>query len=182
MSNPFLGEIRVFGGNFAPLGWAYCSGQILLISQNSALFTLIGTTYGGNGTTTFALPDLRGRVVVGQGDGPSTSARVVGEAGGTETVTLTANQMPTHSHAVTAYDTLATSSAPSGLALAKAPPANPSQDSLFYLNAGVGSPNTAALPADTLSVAGGSQPHENMAPFLALSYIIALEGVFPSRN
>jgi microcystin-dependent protein len=182
MSNPFLGEIRVFAGNFAIRGWAFCNGQIVSIAQQTALFQLIGTTYGGDGVNTFALPDMRGRLCVGRGQGAGLTNRVIGEAAGVETVTITTATMAAHTHGTIAYDTLATSSDPSGLALAKAPPANPTQDSLFYLNAGVGAPNTAALPADTISAAGGSQPHENMAPFLAVNYLIALEGVFPSQN
>jgi microcystin-dependent protein len=182
MAQPFIGEIKVFAGNFAPRGWAFCSGQILAISQNSALFNLIGTTYGGNGTTTMALPDMRGRLCISQGQGSGLTNRTIGEAAGVETVTLITNQMPSHTHTMMAYDTLATSPDPTGRALAKAPPANPTQDSLFYLNPNVGAPNTPAQPADTIGIAGGSQPHENMAPFLALHYIIALEGVFPSRN
>ena len=184
MSNPFLGEIRIFGGNFNPRGWAFCQGQLLPISQNDALFALIGTTYGGDGQVTFGLPDMRGRVLIGQGTGPSLSSYVVGQESGTETVTITSNTMPTHSHSTIAYNTPATSSGPAGLVMAKTPPQVPGspQNSLWYLNPAVGAPIATTLPADTLSNSGGSQPHDNLAPFLALNYIIALEGVFPSRN
>lgn len=186
MSQPFIGEIKLFAGNFAPLGWATCSGQLLSIAQESALFALIGTTYGGDGITTFGLPDLRGRAIIGQGTGPGLSSYTVGQATGAETVTLTVNQIPSHSHNVLAYTAAATSADPSGLALAQPGDANPSAPqvgkSLFYLNPAIGSPNTAALPADTIQSSGGSQPHENRAPFLTLYYIIALQGIFPSRN
>lgn len=186
MSTPFLGEIRTFAGNFAPKGWASCSGQLLSIAQNNALFSLLGTDYGGDGITTFALPDLRGRAVIGQGQGPGLSPYSVGQQTGAETVTLIVSQIPSHTHDVRAFTAAATSPDPSGLALAQPGDANPEAPqvgkSLFYLNPAIGSPNTAALPADTIQPAGGSQPHENMSPYLALFYIIALQGIFPSRN
>lgn len=186
MATPFLGEIKVFAGNFAPRGWAFCNGQLVAISQNDALYALIGTTFGGDGQVTFGLPDLRGRVAVGQGQGPGLSSRVLGQAAGTELVTLTVPQTAGHTHQLLAYDTPATSADPNGRALARAGLANPSEpavgNSLFYLDAATGSPNTAALPGDFFANAGGNQPHNNMMPFLALNFVIALAGVFPSRN
>ena len=167
MSEPFLGEIRAFGFNFAPRGWAMCSGQILPIAQNTALFSLLGTTYGGNGQTTFALPDLRGRAPVHQGQGPGLSNKSLGEQAGQETHTLIVTEMPAHTHSQ--------------------PASNAEQDTNRPVNAvpargGVyaGSGDGTFMDANTL--AGGSQPHNNMQPYLALNYCIALEGIFPSRN
>lgn len=172
MSNPFLGEIRLFSGNFAPRGWAFCNGQLLDISINSALYALLGTTYGGDGMTTFGLPDLRGRVPVGQGQGPGLSNRVIGQLAGTEAVTLAANQLPQHTHAPRAVPSSATQTSPANgtWAVTGGPPAYSS-----------GSPG-AAMSSSAIGSAGGGQPHENMIPFLGLSFIIATEGIFPSRN
>jgi microcystin-dependent protein len=172
MSNPFLGEIRLFAGNFAPSGWALCEGQLLAISQNTALFALLGTTYGGDGQSTFALPDLRGRVAVHQGAGPGLSQRVIGEQAGAETVQLTPGQMPGHTHAPVASSAVAQTAAPPGGSVLASPAIN------VY---DTGTP-AAAMAAEAIASAGGSLPHENMAPFVALSCIIALQGVFPSRN
>jgi microcystin-dependent protein len=182
MSNPFIGELRLFGGNFAPIGWAFCQGQLLPIDQNDALYALIGTTFGGDGITTFGLPDLQGRVVIGQGQGPGLSSYVVGQKSGTETVTLTTGQLPSHNHTLTAYNTPATTASPAGGVPATTGKSVPNQanNSLFYASASV--PNATTFPADTIQNSGGNQPHENMAPFLVINYIIALEGVFPSRN
>lgn len=183
MSNPFLGELRIFAGNFNPRGWAFCAGQLLPISQNDALYALIGTTFGGDGVTTFGLPDLRGRSVIGQGTGPGLSSYVVGQESGTESVTLTTNQLPAHNHTLVAYNVDATAATPGpSVALANPTDAISGQSSLFYLDTTAVNPNSPALPADTISAAGGNQPHDNMAPSLVLNYIIALEGVFPSRN
>jgi microcystin-dependent protein len=182
MTNPFLGEIRIFAGNFAPRGWAFCAGQILPIDQNDALYALIGTTYGGDGQVTFGLPDMRGRVLIGQGTGPGLSSYVVGQMAGTETVTLSTNQMPQHNHSLVAYNLDATTATPGpGVALGKPGLSHTSQQELFYLNTS-GSPASPVLAADTIMPAGGNQPHDNQAPSLVLNYIIALEGVFPSRN
>lgn len=164
----FIAEIRLFAGNFAPRGWAFCNGQIMSIAQNTALFSILGTTYGGNGQTTFALPDLRGRVAVGFGDGPATSPRQLGEAGGSETVTLTQAQMPAHSHTLAVRDADPTTKVPSAGYNAN--------------GGGYGAPATATAPADTVGVAGGNQPVGTMPPFLGLSYIICLEGIYPSRS
>jgi microcystin-dependent protein len=169
MTEPFLGELRLFPFNFAPRGWAFCNGQILSIAQNTALFALLGTTYGGNGQTTFALPDLRGRVPISAGQGPGLTSYSLGETGGTETVTLIATQMPAHSHLVNVSNATATSSRPNG----NLPAAGGS-----YTDPGDGSHFDAA----TVAPAGGSQPHENRQPYLTLNWCIALEGIFPSRN
>ena len=170
MSDPFLGEIRLFAGTFAPAGWAFCDGGLYPISENDALFQLIGTTYGGNGQTTFALPDLRGRVPLHQGQGPGTSPRTLGEVGGSETVTLLASQMPAHTHALHASTALATGTAPGGALLAAT--------SVASYDPGAAA---TAMAAGAVGLAGGDQPHENMAPTLTLNYIISLFGIFPQQ-
>ncbi len=173
MAEPFLGEIKIFAGNFAPRGYALCQGQLLAISQNSALFSLLGTTYGGDGITTFALPDLRGRIPIGQGQGPGLSDRTIGEQGGTPTVTVAAAAMPFHTHGVACSTAAGTATAPGG--------------NFWAANANTGLPqfattsNSSMNPA-AVSIAGGNQPHANMMPFLAIHFIIALEGIYPSRN
>ena len=167
MSQPFIGQIVLFAGNFAPRGWALCNGQLLPISQNTALFSILGTTYGGNGQTTFALPDLRGRVAVSSGQGPGLTPRSLGEMAGSETVTLTASQMPAHTHAVNATNNGQTTNRPQSAVPAK------------------GGTYSTASPDTTMNAvgnAGGSQPHDNLPPYTTLNYIIALEGIFPSRN
>jgi microcystin-dependent protein len=172
MTTPMIAEIRLFAGNFAPRGWALCHGQILSIAQNTALFSLLGTTYGGDGRTTFALPDLRGRVPVGQGQGPGLSPNSLGQQGGAETHTLTSSEMPAHNHPTQsnkATNDAATTSRPNG----KVPAAGGA-----YADTSDGS----ALDPDLIGAAGGSQPHNNMQPHLALNYIIALQGIYPSRN
>jgi microcystin-dependent protein len=172
MSTPFIGEIRLFGGNFAPLGFMFCHGQVLSIAQNEALFTLIGTQYGGDGQTTFALPDLRGRVPVHRGQGPGLSNRTIGQVFGSEYVTLTASQLPLHAHSQQAST--------NAVSAAQGPSAAPgaSATTAYY---GASAPQIA-MAATAVDTAGGSQPHNNMAPYLALNYIIAVEGIFPSRN
>ncbi len=166
MSNPFIGEIRMFGGNFAPAGWAFCEGALQPISENDALFTLIGTTYGGNGQTTFALPDLRGRAPMHVGGG-----FLLGQAVGQEFHTLTQSEMPAHTHVLNGTSNDGTQLIPVGNLLARgatqlyAPPAN-----------------LAAMNAASVTNVGGSQPHENRQPYLVLNVIIALQGIFPSRN
>jgi microcystin-dependent protein len=164
---PFLGQIQAFPFSFTPQGWLPCNGQPLAIQQNAALYELIGTTYGGDGQSTFALPDLRGRVPVHQGNG-----YVQGESGGQETVTLSAGQMPVHGHAMYASTSPASATqGPSGLL-------GSSAAMRLY---GSGAPNMAMDP-NALAQAGGGQPHENMPPFVALNYIISLFGIFPSQN
>jgi microcystin-dependent protein len=169
MSTPFVGEIRLFAGNFAPQGWLMCDGQLLAIPENEALFSLIGTLYGGDGVNTFALPDLRGRVPVHQGFGQS--SYVIGQQGGAETVTLAPGQMPAHSHAMRASATAATATHGPSEALGA------SAAMRLY---GSGAPNMAMDP-HAVAPSGGGQPHDNMAPFVALSYIVSLFGVYPSQ-
>ncbi|WP_121353651.1 phage tail protein [Flavisolibacter nicotianae] len=171
--SPLLGEITISGINFAPRGYAFCQGQILSIAQNTALFALLGTTYGGNGQTTFALPDLRGRVPMGQGQGPGLSPRTLGELSGTETVTLLSTQMPIHNHAFTAVSDAGDTSSPSGAYLAN----TGALDREYKTSGTAVQMNPAAV-----GTAGGSQPHNNMPPYLVLNFYIALEGIFPSRN
>jgi microcystin-dependent protein len=170
---PFVGEIRLFAGNFAPAGWMFCEGQLLPISENDTLFTLIGTTYGGDGQSTFALPDLRGRLPLHQGTGPGFSTRTVGESGGAEEVTLTIQQLPAHSHPLTATNDTATSTNPGGQVLARFSQANIDP----YLEA---TPGNVNLAPSSIPPIGGSQPHTNFQPYLCVDYIISLFGVFPS--
>jgi len=177
MSNPFLAEIRIFTGNFAPKGWALCDGQLMPISQNTALFSLLGTTYGGNGTSNFALPNLQGCAPMQAGQGPGLSLRDLGETAGEQTVTLLQTEMPAHSHGVLA-GTAGTATLPS-------------PDSNAWASGGKGRPATfaASVPASNVqmnpfatSISGGNLPHNNMPPFLGLTFIIALQGVFPARS
>jgi len=176
-----LAMVFMFAGNFAPRGFASCEGQILPISQNTALFSLLGTTYGGNGTTTFALPDLRGRNVVGQGQGPGLSPYVEGQTGGSETFTLTSNQLPAHSHTLSAYSGGPSTASPSGAYLAQGPLTgsgpNAAQLKTYATNAA-----NIAMGASSIGNTGGGQPVSNMQPYLSMFYIIVLEGIFPSRN
>src|SRR5690242_6660760 len=175
MSNPFVAEIRIFTGGFAPKGWALCDGQLMPISQNTALFSLLGTTYGGNGTSNFALPNLQGCAPMQAGQGPGLSLRDLGETAGEQTVTLLQTEMPAHSH--TAQGT-ASGSLPD--------PGNNAWGGGLKGHASVYSPsnppkNVQMNPFAT-SIAGGNQPHNNMQPFLGLTFIIALQGVFPARS
>jgi microcystin-dependent protein len=169
---PFLGELMLTGYNFCPQGWASASGQLLSISQNTALFSLLGTQFGGNGVTTFALPDLRGRAPIGEGQGPGLSPRVIGEQGGAETVTLLQSQMPIHNHAAGA-STLAGNSVTPTNAL----PAKKFRTQLYR----TGSSADTTLAPDAIGLAGGSQPHSNMPPFTAMTWCIATQGIYPSR-
>jgi microcystin-dependent protein len=175
MSNPYVGEIRMFGGNFQPAGWMFCDGQLLPISENETLFNLIGTTYGGDGQSTFGLPDLRGRVPIHQGTGSSGTPYVLAQSGGTESVTLTSNQMPTHNHSALAASTGQVAS-PAGAVLAVA---TSTQTGMKIYSTTV-TPNTA-LNANSISPVGGSQPHDNIQPTLAVSFIISLFGIFPHQ-
>ncbi len=172
MAEPFLGEIRMFAGNFAPQGWALCDGQLLAISQNDALFSLLGTFYGGDGRTTFGLPDLRGRVPIHTGSGPGLSARSLGAKGGEETMTVTQAQLPTHSHAMQGSSDLADSPNPEGRVVATSTTVD------LYINEAPA--NT--LASDSISTIGGSQAHTNLMPFLCIHFIIALFGTFPPRS
>jgi microcystin-dependent protein len=175
MSSPFIGEIRLFGGNFAPQGWAFCSGQLLPIAEYDALFSLIGTTYGGDGQTTFALPDLRGRVPVHQGQGPGLSARVMGEAGGSETVALGTAQVPPHVHVLT----VSTLGATAGTPISNVPAAAASGTTTKMYAAAAATPTNMASAA--VSHVGDGFPHENRMPYLAVSFIISLFGIYPSQ-
>jgi microcystin-dependent protein len=169
MSHPFVGEIRMFGGNFAPTGWAFCNGQAMAISENETLFQLIGTTYGGDGETTFNLPNLQSRVPIHQGTGPDGTTYQMGQQAGTEQETLTVQQTPIHSHAPVASNTVSTQTSPSNLLLAQSSAAS------LYISDVAATP----LAANSVSPRGGSQPHENLQPFLCVNFIIALFGVFP---
>jgi microcystin-dependent protein len=173
MADPFVAEIRIFPFNFAPKGWAFCDGQLLPLSQNTALFALLGTTYGGDGKSTFALPNLRGRVPMHPGQGQGLSPRVLGEAGGTETATLSESEVPAHSHSMMAQGSLATSKTPTGHVLAR------QGSGKAFAPA---SANLAAMANQALTPAGGQAPHNNMMPCLTMSFCIALQGVFPPRS
>ena len=177
MSQPFVGEIRMFGGNFAPAGWMLCDGQLLPISENETLFNLIGTTYGGDGQSTFALPDLQGRVPVHCG-GPQNY--VLGENGGVETVTLTTQQIPSHNHPITSANNPADANIPnSNTILANMGPSGIAQVPCYKAFDGTAQ---IVMNAGSVSPAGGSQPHDNMQPYLVINYIISLFGIFPSQN
>jgi len=167
VAQPYVGEIRMFGGNFAPAGWMFCDGQLLPISENETLFQLIGTTYGGDGESTFALPDLRGRVPIHQGNG-----FILAETGGAEEITLTVQQIPVHTHPFTGAAATGTATSASNNL-----PAN-SQNITPYINQ---SPN-ANMNAAVVSPAGGSQPHTNFQPYLCIDFIISLFGIFPSQT
>ncbi|HYP14049.1 MAG TPA: tail fiber protein [Bryobacteraceae bacterium] len=171
---PFIGQIMMFGGNFAPRGWALCNGQTLSIAQNTALYSILGITYGGNGQTTFALPDLRGRVPMSSGQGPGLSPRTLGETAGEETVTLLNSQMPAHNHMLSCDNNPSNQTEPSGN-LFGAESASATQ---VYSSG----PANALMNVAALSASGGSQPHDNMPPYQCVNFIIALEGIFPSRN
>jgi len=169
MPEPFVGEIRMFGGSFAPAGWAFCNGALIPISENDTLFTLIGTTYGGDGQETFALPDLQGRVPMHQGTLAGVT-NTIGEKAGVESVTLTTNQIPVHSHPILAATGLASSQTPGGNAPSQAAAA-------AYTSAS----SPTGMNANSIAPTGGSQPHENVQPYLCISFIISLFGVFPTQ-
>lgn len=173
MADPFVAEIRIFPFNFAPKGWAWCDGQLMPLSQNTALFSLLGTTYGGDGKSNFALPDLQGRAPMHPGQGPGLSLHDLGETGGSETVTLLESEIPAHPHAYVARNFTANSDAPAGLCVAK-PPAGPN----IYAPPGA----LVQMSDQALPPAGGDQPHNNMMPYLTFYFCIALQGVFPPRT
>ncbi len=172
MSEPFVGEIRMFAGNFAPRGWAFCDGQLLAVSQNDALFSLLGTIYGGDGRTTFGLPDMRGRIPIHAGTGPGLSPRRLGAKFGTEEETITVNQLPSHDHDVKASTSVANKAAPANRVTA--------ESSLFDLYQ-TGAP-AQDMSTDAIGKVGGSQSHINLMPFLCVNFIIALVGIYPSRQ
>lgn len=167
MSTPFIGEVRMFGGNFAPQGWAFCNGQVVAIVQNEALFSLLGTTYGGDGIETFRLPDLQGRVPIHRGGSFS-----IGDMAGSETVTLTASQIPAHSHPAQGDASGGTQASPAGAVWAASGQVKQFTDQAPDVD----------MAVNALSASGSSLPHDNMLPFLAISFIIALYGVYPSQN
>ena len=175
MADPFVAEIRIFPFNFAPQGWAFCNGQLLPLSQNTALFSLLGTTYGGNGHTTFALPDFQGRASMHPGQGPGLSLHDQGESGGSETVTLLASEIPSHTHTMKANNGDGTGPSPEGK-VASAPGAD---RDLFWYHAG--QPNST-MNSNASGITGGSQPHNNMMPYLTMNFCIALQGVYPPRT
>jgi len=175
MSEPFIAEIRIFAGNFAPRSWAFCDGQLLPISQNTALFSLIGTTYGGDGRSTTALPNLQGRAPMHPGRGPGLTARRLGERVGVETVTLTEAQIPSHSHTARAESASGSTDTPSNTAAIAAT----GFDSLYQSDT---TDNLVDLASETLSTTGGGQAHTNIQPLLTLNFIIALQGLYPSRG
>ena len=167
MAQPYVGEIRMFAGNFAPAGWMFCEGQLLPISENETLFQLIGTTYGGDGQSTFALPDLRGRIPIHQGNG-----FILAENGGAEEITLTINQIPAHSHVMLASNNIANGVSPTGQVVA-------TSTEVTVTPYGSDNPQTNLAP-QALSAVGGSQPHTNFQPYLCVNFIISLFGIFPS--
>jgi microcystin-dependent protein len=176
MSNPFVAEIRIFPFNFAPKGWAFCDGQILPLSQNTALFSLLGTTYGGDGKSNFALPNLQGSAPLQQGQGPGLSLVELGETGGEETVTLLQSEMPSHSHSANASSAAGTAHDPTGQFWASPPPVLRQVQKLYGSAAG------ATMYPQALGGAGGSFPHDNLMPYLVLNFCIALQGVYPARS
>jgi microcystin-dependent protein len=183
--DPILGTIIIFAGNFAPRGWAFCNGQLMAISQNTALFSILGTTYGGNGTQTFALPDLRGRVPIGSGQGPGLSDYVLGQLSGTENTTLTVNQMPSHNHVATTTVKVnsqqgdqVTPVAASSISAVKDINGDPAKG----FSSQPSSVNLDNSATTNVAVSGGNQPFSTLQPVLCVNYIIALQGIFPSRN
>lgn len=172
--DPFVAEIRIFPFNFAPKGWAFCDGQLLPLSQNTALFSLLGTTYGGNGKSNFALPDLQGRAPMHPGQGPGLSLHDLGETGGSETVSLLESEIPSHSHSVVAGIDVADLQDPANQLLTRSSGGN-----LYQTNT---SDNIVAMSGQSLAPAGGDQPHNNMMPYLTFYFCIALQGVYPPRT
>lgn len=172
MSEPFVGEIRMFAGSFAPRGWAFCDGQLLAVSQNDALFSLLGTIYGGDGRTTFGLPDCRGRIPIHAGHGPGLSERRLGAKGGAEKVTVTVNQLPSHTHPLTGSTANGLLADPGGNVLAGSAVLEPYEEEV---------PNEA-MASTAVSSVGGSRSHTNLQPFLCVNFIIALVGIYPSRH
>jgi microcystin-dependent protein len=185
MSEPFLGQVEMFSFNFAPKGWTTCSGQLLPINQNQALFSLLGTTYGGNGQTTFGLPDLQGRAPIGQGQGIGLSSYTLGQKGGEEAHTLNTNEMAAHNHNLMVNSTTAATNntnLPSTNVVLGQTTGVPAQGSLFPILLYASGASGGPLDPHSIGTAGGSQAHSNIMPFLTLNFCIALQGIFPSRN
>jgi len=178
MSENFLGEVRMFGGNYAPTGWALCNGQLMSIAQNSALYALIGTTYGGDGIQTFALPNMQGRLPISQGAGPGLTPRVMGETGGAESVTLLQTELPAHNHVLTVTAATASVSTPGPTVT---PATATSTGRLYTVPAGLPTNPIVFAPQAVLPT-GGNASHDNLMPAVCVSFIIALQGIFPSRN
>lgn len=172
MSEPFVGEIRMFAGNFAPRSWALCDGQLLSVSSNNALFSLLGTIYGGDGRTTFGLPDMRGRLPIHMGSGPGMTTRPIGQKSGSETVTVIAGELPTHTHAFQASTEGGADASPQGKVVSNSPGVK-----MF-----IEDPPGVSMASSAIASAGGSQSHDNVMPFQCVNFIIALSGIFPSRN
>ncbi len=173
MDSPFLGMLAIFGFNFAPRGWAFCNGQLLSIAQNSALFALLGTTFGGDGQNTFGLPNMQSRIPVGMGTGPGLSNYQMGQMAGSENVTLLSTQIPQHSHFMMGSSEAPVQNSPAGGSLGT---------TARGVNSYTTGANSLSPMASATSITGGSQPHNNIQPYLAVNYCIALEGIFPSRN
>jgi len=183
--NPLLATITLFGGNFAPTGYAMCQGQTIAISQNTALFSLLGTTYGGNGTSTFQLPDLQGRVPIGAGNGAGLTPVSLGQVGGSESITLSVNNLPAHSHNLNVNTGLGNTAAPGTTTyLASSPQtgSGPNSSSLDLYTTNAPNTNLSQAGIGTIGNTGAASPFDNHQPYLAITYIIALQGVFPSRN
>jgi microcystin-dependent protein len=174
VSSPFLAEIRIFPFNFAPTGWALCNGQLLPISQNTALFALLGTTYGGDGKSTFALPDLEGSSAMHPGQGPGLSLHDLGKVGGTDTVTLLQSEIPVHTHTLRGTNTTGDNPTPGGNTLAR-----PGSTNIYQQNS---TANLVPMAPQALSIAGSSLPHNNLMPYLTLNFCIAMQGIFPPRG
>jgi microcystin-dependent protein len=180
--NPDLAMIFLFGSNFAPVGFLMCNGQVLSIASNTAVFSLLGTTYGGNGTSTFQLPDLRGRVPIHAGQGPGTSNYVLGQSAGTETVTLTTNQLPSHSHAFNVNNSAGSTATPGTTTYLAAGPSTGSGPNASSLPTYTTTAPNTTLSANAIGLTGGTNPFTVVQPYLAVTFVIAMEGVFPSRN
>lgn len=177
MSDQFVGEIRIFAGNFAPVGWALCNGQLLSISQNTALFSLLGTNYGGDGKSTFGLPDLQGRAPLFFGSGPGLSSYVQGEASGQANVSLTVGQIPAHTHSAQGTNAPGTANSPGGAVWATGNQQVRGGGPLYSAQPGTGAPMNPSV----ITLSGGGLPHNNWSPYLGVNFIIALQGIFPSR-
>jgi microcystin-dependent protein len=185
MSTPYLGEIKMFGGNFAPLGFALCNGQLVSIAQESALFALLGTTYGGDGVNTFALPDLQGRIPLNQGQGPGLTNRIIGEKAGSNNVTLISTQMPQHSHQPVANNVDPTNDAPATNTMPCRPKQSTGGNSAQLYTDPTKTPVAGDLKpmlAGIIGTTGNNLPHDNMMPYLAVTFIISMQGIFPSQN
>jgi microcystin-dependent protein len=180
--DPFIGEIRMFPFNFAPVGWAMCNGQLLPISQNTALFSILGTTYGGNGTSNFALPNLQGIVPLGFGNGPGLQPRVLGETAGETAVQLTLANLAPHTHTLSASTSPGTSTVSNGHQLGVAKTSGKGTPTVVNLYSAKGANATTGLARTAISVVGGGQPHNNLMPYLVLNFCIAMQGIFPPRS